>query len=47
MSMIEKSYKNDGLGIQLKSFIDSRQNVWFLGKDVAKIYTAVCKAFSL
>ena len=35
--MIEKYYKNDGLGIQLKSFIDSRQNVWFLGKDVAKI----------
>ena len=35
--MLEKSYKNDGLGIQIKSFIDSRQNIWFLGKDVAKI----------
>ena len=35
--MIEKSYKNEDLGIELKSFIDKKQNVWFLGKDVAKI----------
>ena len=36
-NMIEKSYKNKDLGIELKSFIDKRQNIWFLGKDVAKI----------
>ena len=35
--MIEKSYKNEDLGIELKSFIDKQQNVWFLGKDVAEI----------
>ena len=36
-NMIEKSYKNKDLGIELKSFIDKQQNVWFLGKDVATI----------
>ena len=35
--MIEKSYKNDDLGIELKSFIDKRQIIWFRGKDVAEI----------
>ena len=35
--MIEKIFKNKDLGIELKSFIDKKQNVWFLGKDVAKI----------
>ena len=35
--MIEKSYKNEDLGIELKSFIDKKQNVWFLGKNVAEI----------
>ena len=37
MSMIEKSYKNDDLGIELTSFIDKNQNIFFIGKDVAKI----------
>ena len=36
-NMIEKSFKNRDLGIELKSFIDKQQNVWFLGKDVATI----------
>ena len=36
-NMIEKSYKNEDLGIELKSFIDKQQNIWFLGKDVAEI----------
>ena len=36
-NMIEKSFKNKDLGIELKSFIDKQQNVWFLGKDVANI----------
>ena len=36
-NMIKKSYKNEDLGIELKSFIDKQQNIWFLGKDVAEI----------
>ena len=36
-NFLEKSYKNRDLGIELKSFIDKKQNVWFLGKDVAEI----------
>ena len=36
-NMLEKTFKNEELGIELKSFIDKQQNVWFLGKDVAKI----------
>ena len=36
-NMLEKKFKNVDLGIELKSFIDYKQNTWFLGKDVAKI----------
>ena len=35
--MLEKTFKNEELRIELKSFIDYKQNIWFLGKDVAKI----------
>ena len=35
--MLEKSYKNDDLGIKITSFIDKQQNIFFIGKDVAKI----------
>ena len=35
--MFEKSFKNEELGIELKSFIDKQQNAWLLGKDVATI----------
>ena len=35
--MIEKKLANEDLEIELTSFIDSKQNVWFRGKDVAKI----------
>ena len=35
--MIEKMFVNDDLEIELTSFIDDKQNVWFRGKDVAKI----------
>ena len=35
--MLEKKFANKDLGIELKSFIDKQQNVWFLGKDVAEI----------
>ena len=36
-NMLEKTFKNEELRIELKSFIDYKQNIWFLGKDVAKI----------
>ena len=35
--MIEKKFVNEDLEIELTSFIDSKQNVWFKGKDVARI----------
>ena len=35
--MFEEKYTNEDLGIELTSYIDKQQNVWFLGKDVAKI----------
>ena len=35
--MMEKKYTNKDLEIELISYIDSKQNVWFLGKDVANI----------
>ena len=36
-NMLEKAFKNEELGIELKSFIDKHQNIFFIGKDVAKI----------
>ena len=35
--MIEKKFINEDLEIELTSFIDDKQNVWFKGKDVAVI----------
>ena len=35
--MIEKKCGNEDLEIELKSFIDDKQNVWFRGKVIAKI----------
>ena len=36
-NMLEKSFKNEELGIEMNSFIDNKQNIWFRGKDVAEI----------
>ena len=36
-NMFEKTFKNEDLGLELKSYIDKQQNVWFRGKDVANI----------
>ena len=36
-NMFEKTFKNEELGLELKSYIDKQQNVWFRGKDVAEI----------
>ena len=35
--MLEKAFKNEELGIQLNSYIDKQQKIWFRGKDVAEI----------
>ena len=35
--MLEKKFKNFDLGIELTSYIDKQQNVWFRGKDVSQI----------
>ena len=35
--MLEKKFANKDLGIELNSYIDKQQNVWFVGKDVAEI----------
>ena len=37
MSMIEKKFANADLEIELTSFIDDKQNVWFKGKEIATI----------
>ena len=36
-NMLEKKFANKDLGIELNSYIDKQQNVWFVGKDVAEI----------
>ena len=35
--MLKKKLANVNLGIEITSYIDNKQNVWFRGKDVAKI----------
>ena len=35
--MLEKRFNNAKLGIELTSYIDNKQNIWFLGKDIANI----------
>ena len=35
--MLEKRFNNAKLGIELTSYVDNKQNIWFLGKDIAKI----------
>ena len=35
--MIEKTCTNDELEIELTSYVDNKQNVWFRGKDIARI----------
>ena len=36
-NMLEKKFANNELGIEMNSYIDKQQNVWFRGKDVAEI----------
>ena len=35
--MFAKKFSNEKLGIEITSYIDNKQNVWFKGKDVAQI----------
>ena len=35
--MLEKKFANEDLGIELTSYIDNKQNIWFRGRDVTKI----------
>ena len=35
--MLEKKFTNENLGIKMNSYIDNKQNIWFRGKDIAKI----------
>ena len=37
MALIEKTFANDELEIELISYIDHKQNIWFKEKDIAKI----------
>ena len=36
-NMLQKTFSNKSLGIELTSYIDIQQKVWFCGKDVAQI----------
>ena len=36
-NLMEKTFINKQLGFELTSYIDNKQNIWFRGKDVAKI----------
>ena len=36
-NMLEKKFANKDLGIELTSYIDNKQNIWFCGKDVAQL----------
>ena len=35
--MIVKKFQNNNLGVEIESYIDKQQNIWFRGKDVAEI----------
>ena len=37
MHMLERKYNNIDLKIELTSYIDNKQNIWFKGEDVAQI----------
>ena len=39
--MLKKLFHNADLAVELTSFIDNKQNVWFKGKDIALILVKV------
>ena len=36
-NMLKKKFTNEELGVELTSYIDKQQNIWFVGKDVSTI----------
>ena len=38
MTKIEKTFTNNESEIELISYIDTKQNIWFKAKDIAKIF---------
>ena len=36
-NMLVKKFKNDNLGLEIDTYINKQQNIFFIGKDVAKI----------
>ena len=36
-NMLVKKFKNDSLGLEINTYINKQQNIFFIGKDVAKI----------
>ena len=37
MSLIVKKFENKDLNTSLDAYVDNKQNIWFKGKDVAKL----------
>ena len=35
--MLEKKYTDEEMNIELTSFLDNKQNIWFLGNEIATI----------
>ena len=36
--MMEKIFRNTDMGIELTSFVDNKQNIWFRGREIAEIF---------
>ena len=36
-NMLQKTYKNTNLSVEITSLIDNQQIIWFKGKDVCEI----------
>ena len=45
-NMLVKKFKNDSLGLEIDTYINKQQNIFFIGKDLAKVlgYSDVNKA---
>ena len=41
MTVLEKKFTNSEQSIELISYIDARQNIWFRGNDIAKSWASI------
>lgn len=41
MELIQKKFINNELNMEITSFIDNKQNIWFKGKEIATILVCV------